>query len=304
MKSIRVIIINIVFGIQLTGCLSGSLIPNPTLTVSETVTPLQLLTKTPASTITPTDTPVPTASWTPLPTIPPSEFPDRLLDLMDSNAGCELPCWWGIVPGETTTAEALYFLTQFPMAIGELRTQEVFYKGESHNTSAFGFSIDIPSKLMGTIDVFSSDETVVSILVHLEQYRKNYQLEQLLKSFGKPSEVYFSAQASSPIAKLAPTIFILDYREKGILVWYEYPTIRIADNLQFCSNSEMTSFELWDPGLDVYSRFTVDEYIDIITGFPSKRLADATTFTLDSFYETFVNSGSGKCIETPANLWP
>ncbi len=303
MKSKRVIIISLVIGIQLIGCLSGSSTPTPTLLVSEIKTSNSIPTSTPSPNPTSTNTFIPTATWTPLPTILPDEFSDTLLNLLNSNAGCELPCWLGIIPGKTTMPEAVHHFTQFPIEIGNIRNRETIYDGKNYLVSSFGFRVDISGKVVGSVDITSTDEILNTILIQFVEYSGNYQINQLLESFGKPNGVYISAQASSPIAELAPTILILDYRVKGILAWYEFPTIRIAENLRFCLNSKKTSLALWNPSFDVY-RLPIDDYLIDITGFPSKPLADATTFTLNSFYEIFVNSSSGKCIETPANLWP
>lgn len=78
---------------------------HPTSTSPLTPTPTQ------TKTLTPTLTPTPT--WTPLPTIPPDERLDAMLDLLYTNAGCRLPCWWGIIPGETSWTSARRFLQAF-----------------------------------------------------------------------------------------------------------------------------------------------------------------------------------------------
>jgi hypothetical protein len=45
--------------------------------------------------------PIPTPTWTPLPAVPPATADAIVEDLLKNNAGCRLPCWWGVVPGET-----------------------------------------------------------------------------------------------------------------------------------------------------------------------------------------------------------
>lgn len=87
--------------------------PSPTVTASPIITsvvptlppsPLPILT-TPTPTSTPTTTPVPTLSV--------GEEGVVLSQLMAANGGCELPCWWGIVPGQTEQQEARdWFVSQ------------------------------------------------------------------------------------------------------------------------------------------------------------------------------------------------
>ncbi len=35
-------------------------------------------------------------------TLPTGEAQKMVQELLENNAGCRLPCWWGIVPGKTT----------------------------------------------------------------------------------------------------------------------------------------------------------------------------------------------------------
>jgi hypothetical protein len=36
-------------------------------------------------------------------------------ELLENNAGCRLPCWWGIIPGQTKGIEAQRFLETFTL---------------------------------------------------------------------------------------------------------------------------------------------------------------------------------------------
>lgn len=59
----------------------------------------------PAPTTRPAPTSLPVApTLGPAPTLSP-ESEGRVLELLKTNAGCDLPCWWGIVPGQTSWAE-------------------------------------------------------------------------------------------------------------------------------------------------------------------------------------------------------
>jgi hypothetical protein len=84
----------------------------PTLTTTQSPIPTTAL---PISTITLTSEP--TLTWTPLPTLSPGEADVLVMDLLENNAGCQLPCWWGIWPGETTWDEAKYYLETFASKI-------------------------------------------------------------------------------------------------------------------------------------------------------------------------------------------
>jgi hypothetical protein len=81
-------------------------------------------------------------TWTPLPTLNAENVKQLLADLLGNNAGCRLPCFWGITPGKTTWQEASTFLESFTMLLGINNTT----KGLSY---AY-FQVPFP-KDMGTI---------------------------------------------------------------------------------------------------------------------------------------------------------
>jgi hypothetical protein len=305
MKPTSIMLINLLIGILLTGCLSETPTPETTLPVKDT--PTQLPTGTPtlavAQTFTPTDTSLPTTTWTPLPTIPPNEISDVLSNLTNSNTNCRLPCWWGITPGKTSLSEAQHFLSQFPFEIGKIRTQRTYYNGEYHNEATFGFRIENAGELLGTVDIYSTDEIVDVIYVQLKQFMDNYQLEKTLALLGKPVDVYISAQSSSPVLDLAPTILILDYSNQGILIEYYYATRQVGSDLEFCLPALKINLSLRNPNANTYT-LPIEKSIEIITSGNSLLLKDATIFSTNSFYDTFLNPSSEKCVVTPANIWP
>ena len=59
----------------------------------------------PSKTPTPTLTPTITVTW-----VPPTLNDYSIQTLIDTNGNCELPCWWGLVPGVTTKEQSLSFL--------------------------------------------------------------------------------------------------------------------------------------------------------------------------------------------------
>jgi len=85
---------------------------NATRTLSETALPRATSTSTGAPTL--TNAPVtllPTLTRTPLPTLDTDDAQMRVLRLLEDNADCQFPCWWGILPGKTLWENALILLT-------------------------------------------------------------------------------------------------------------------------------------------------------------------------------------------------
>ena len=74
---------------------------HPTRTATNTATPSPTKTAVP-----PTNTPSITPTISPAPTLSVQEEGELLSMLLTQNAGCNLPCWWGITPGEISAQEA------------------------------------------------------------------------------------------------------------------------------------------------------------------------------------------------------
>jgi hypothetical protein len=72
--------------------------PTPAPTRTATATLLPTFTPTPTPTATYTPRPTVTPSLTPLPTLDPDAAATLVLELLDNNGGCSLPCWWGATP--------------------------------------------------------------------------------------------------------------------------------------------------------------------------------------------------------------
>ena len=116
-------IILLVFSLFLliTACAPAPPAETPTPTLAPTLTP------TVTNTLLPTKTPSPTVaqSWTPPPKLSQEEANELLLELYETNGGCEMPCWWGIVPGETPWETALELL----LPIGWIGEPFIYEKG-------------------------------------------------------------------------------------------------------------------------------------------------------------------------------
>ena len=86
---------------------------SPIITSSATITLAPSPTPTPLPTATSTPVSKPTLTHAPRPTLGPTLTNDEeqtlVLNLLQENGGCELPCWWGFTPGETAWATAERF---------------------------------------------------------------------------------------------------------------------------------------------------------------------------------------------------
>lgn len=266
---------------------------------------------------TPTATPslAPTITWTPLPILSAQQAPAKIQDLLDTNGGCELPCWWGITPSETTWLEALHFLSPFILDLEQSDPYTRVEDGESHTYQEIQFYYKLPGNAPnGRMTLGVKDGIVFGMTVYPLGAEFKYQLHQLLALLGPPKQVLVNAQSSSPISELPPTVLALDYSDIGVWALYGYTPNQERENLVVCPKSSLGRvsiydnlggrLHLFDPKTENSNTLTFEEYANTVGGFTAKKLEDVTNMTVESFYNTFIDPQSKACLETPADLWP
>lgn len=224
-------------------------------------------------------------------------------DLLENNAGCQLPCWWGITPGKTTWSEARQILEQVSLSIG-VAGQE---SDEIFSVSVHAL-LPYPYTFATYMEHFYSVKNgiVDYISVYNFDLAPNYSLPNLLEAYGQPNEVWVR---TLPKAERGIQHFIIDvfYRELGILVEYSTgdPMKEVGGKLQNCLITEMDSpfLHLWSPETQNLSFQEAKKFIDTTNLPEPKPLLEATGMDVKTFYETFKNSETDVCLETPKNLW-
>ena len=222
-------------------------------------------------------------------------------DLLENNAGCRLPCWWGITPGKTTWVEARQLLEKVSLFISKSEWTGSFYVDVQVQlpypytfAKYMEHSYHVENGIVDYIDVYNFD---------LAPY---YSLPNLLKSYGQPDEVWIR---TVPKAERGIQHFIIDvfYEELGILAEYSSgdPLKEVRGNIQNCLVTEMDTpfFDLWSPEAQKLSFQEAKKFIDTRNLPEPKPLFEATGMDIKTFYEAFENSETDVCLETPKHLW-
>src|SRR6185436_9536152 len=287
--------------------------PQATNTLAPTIKPSETVTHTPTPTSLPTI--APTLTWTPLPTVSVQQSNAKIRELLETNGGCKLPCWWGITPNKTAWPEALHFLSPYIFQLGQGSTDVSSENGEKHTYTNYQFYFNMldesqPARII--VDV--KDDTVFWMTIYPPATEYKYQLHQLLELLGPPKQILISAQSSSPIPELPPTVLVLDYSDVGVWVSYGYIPTRVGENLAICpkfSSGKVSNYdniggrlELFGIKTEVPRTLSIQEYADMVGGFTAKKLEDVTNMNIETFYNTFIDPKPEACLETPANLWP
>jgi hypothetical protein len=197
----------------------------PTTTVAETSEP----TLTPTSTITSTSIPSPTAipftstPITPVPTLPPKEQEAYLLDLIETNNHCRLPCLFGIQPGISTWEEirsveepihfrAVYlpdsngFLYLYSHVKDRIANLDVAFSGSGRR---------IERITAGEFIFLPSDPGYSSAMARAA---RGYSLPNILAEYGMPSRIrlYVQRQLEPNSQNLAELLLFYDHLGFGV----------------------------------------------------------------------------------------
>jgi hypothetical protein len=204
--------------------LATSTIPRQTATLNPSPT------SAPAS---PPDTATETPTITPNPTLSAEQEEALLTQMMADNSGCSLPCWWGIMPGQTTSQTARdTFVAQ---GVGDWTVSN----DGSYTTMGLGYArSDSPYRSHDIIVTFELNEDDVISLIRVDGgYRQEdlrsrfmedwqqYWLPTLLFSYGVPQRVELSEIGNSPYYRLG-----LSYPSPGMEVYYYIAPTERFDN--------------------------------------------------------------------------
>ena len=244
-----------------------------------------------------------TSTPTPLPTLTDIQAAQLIANMIKTNGSCELPCWWGggIIPGKT----------DFETAVGYF--------------SSLGIPL-LPSGLTG-IDIPSSSipfEYRVGIQVNVDQPRvewlkmtgdvyggegynsrsserfvedwKSYTWPQVFSVLGSPSQIRISAYSSN-YAQPAGYTIVLFYDQIGLAFSYKGPAKDIGPNqVRVCPDSrKVTSIEMTMVSPDQLKSLTKLTVPSNDQPWPT--LAEAASMNVETFYKTFQNAGSKKCLD-------
>lgn len=220
--------------------------------------------------------------------------------LLETNAGCELPCWWGITPGVTPWVAARQILEKTSMYIDAQEDEAEFYaKVGVYLPPPYDFAPNmehvyhVKNGVVDTIRIYNFDLT------------PNYDLSKILQDYGQPTEVWLRTFAAADRG-VQDFLIELFYQERGMLIEYRTakPLREIDGKLRNCLVKDMNApvIHLWLPGALLFE--DAKSFLDTANLPEPKPLFDATGMDVESFYETFQYPETDGCLETPKSLWP
>lgn len=275
-----------------------TLTQTPTIRISETLDTKTLLTKTPYL----NQTPVPTL--TPLSTLTKDEASTLVLSLLEENAGCDLPCWWGAIPGRTKWNKTQQYLNSFVIDIEQGQVNEVIEFDKIYDATNYLVRYDIQQYGEGRTLYNLLDNTIESILVYPPGTNLKYQIHDLLNRYGKPQEVTIHTYSHIPFDHLPFRLFLY-YPAQGIFAYYDYEAKVEDDFLVGCMPPIGPELFLWNPERNLSIKDIEYFMVGVEHQKQSpKSISDVTDINIDDFYDQFKTPERSRCIKTLKDFWP
>ena len=251
-------------------------------------------------------------SSTPQSTLTPPEREKFVRETLLSSSNCQLPCWWGITPGETTwkdTEELLHYLG----------VRIVGVPGYGPNTilhGAGGFDFEGISIKNG----FSFEETdgvIDAILINSDGYNKpeefqtlwtNYSPKKILEMYGVPDRVWLNVTEAYALGRGYHLWFFYD--ELGFMIRYpgdvmDAPVLRICPVIKGMRAIDLSLQDLDSPLLlERFDAILEDIRLETETGKTRvlHSIEDATGMDEKEFYDIFMQNEL-TCFDTPQSIW-
>ena len=252
----------------------------------------------PLQTHTPTiSRPLQSPTWTPLSTLSPEDAQDFVEDLLATNAGCKLPCWWGLTPGVTTWQTTERFLNTFATV----------------NTRG-----DVPQQFMADVFILTLKELEI---YPMQSYRfqdgiletikiddpgrsSAFNFLEFLNTYGPPSEVWIRTYSEGVREVSPPFEVALFYPDQGIASVFGVEGVVGEDYVRGCPQQGIIPFfGLRSPELEITFNEAADMFRWDPQEFPFRSLNEAAGMEVDSFYSIFSDPLNDTCLETPIDLW-
>jgi hypothetical protein len=270
-------------------------------------TPTRKITPTPSPTAAPfTPTPV-----TPVPTWLPEEQDAYLLDLIETNNDCRLPCLFGLQPGISTWEEIrkveapLYFRKAYiPDSQGFLDFQSHVKDKIPYLEIAFSGSEPHIERMIAAEYIFLPGDPRYSPA--MAKAARTYLLSNILVRYGRPSRILIKAQGKLEPNSDNPAELLLLYDHLGFGIHYFYRNVVKSDQqnsiLHTCPRDDhLERFRLYLQAPD--DRTPLEKMTTTPVGgsfFPYsllQPLEDMTALSVGDFYHSFKSSQTKACLD-------
>lgn len=291
MKILQQLIVLIILGLLLYGCLPTGVTVMPT--ISETNTPFPTATHSFTTTVTwvrlstskPTLTQ--TATAIPSPSLEPEQAREAIKELLRESIDCAAPCFLGIVPGKTRLGEAINILTHLGLEIKSTKLDNNFFyviKYESDSGLSIIATLTVTGDIVRSIEI---DITPEEQKTGIQREWLAYSPETMIQRYGQPSRVELF------LGRGPDTNFVMDVYFDEVDTIIEYFITDLGPNTRICPvRDQFDGINLWMGKNPWYP--------------PLKGIAleKATSLTLDRFAELMTGNPDEACFDLLVDMFP
>lgn len=262
----------------------------------------------------PTNEPTPTEISASTPPPPPTLIPEdaytALSESIPGDANCVLPCWLGIIPGQTGFNDAGNILFQFnAIAISEFSSRWKYIK------------VIYPTYYMTTLVYPTNDDRVDHILIDtsigpdanervryddpwFRQTWQRYFLPELFRGHGAPEKIFLDTTlvAADPSSSYPYVLWVV-YTQQGFLIRYEGDNLKFGDKIRICPLQSKITIKSWNPEMSSYEKY-IEGDMAMETSLGPQPIESVTDFEIETFFEMFKESEFDTCFETRESIWP
>lgn len=239
----------------------------------------------------------------------------RVLDLLQTNANCVLPCWWGIVPGKTMWSETKAFIESLGAKTSDNQTSGT---SSYHGTS--GFDLE-DNAVYNRVEFVEHGGVVEGINIYsfgdnASQWTKiwsNFSPAYIISRYGSPDRMWLMTSSQvheAPVSAQMPYELWFFYDYLKFLIRYA-GVVQYAPVYRFCpaygENGQLipdvrifladpvnpTSLETLSNALSTVGKTDYIQPIEKATGLTVKQVSSL-----------LIQGGSQACFNASRNNWP
>lgn len=231
--------------------------------------------------------------------IPTMDFQSKneiLLNLFENNGGCQLPCYWGIMPGESSWNATMSYFSTFGIIYGPGGTDKI-------PTYAVGFEGTDMSP-----SFWVQDDIIKAIGTNSSWVQKDFDhsLSGLLRELGIPEQIWIDSQTDVPDNQPYYHL-VLFYPSKGVLVELD-GNAEFSDNYSVLCPQNIFSRSpypprmlLWNPKEKAVFNNFGNELLDDDLGwvvYRYKLIQDISVNNIsnEEFYNLYIDPTTNNCI--------
>lgn len=262
-----------------------------------------------------------TSTQIPQPTLAPTltseEAIQTFTNFVEMDGDCNLPCWLGVIPGQTDFDEATSNLSKYSgFAYSEFTSQRAFilmyfpnFENAIHDSGTGVTSGD--NGKVSQILVYAVVKPDISGNVNyahpeFQKMWRRFFIPEIFTRYGAPEKIFLDTTliAADPATSF-PFVLWVVYPQEGFLIRYQGLNAKNGDNIRICPIQSRIEIKIWDAEKSNYEEFIDgDRALGLSTSLGTQPIETVTNFDIKSFYQMFKGGQLDTCFETPASLWP